>query len=207
MDALSVQESYFWREMDQVRALVEVLTPEYFARQRDRTLRIWSAACATGEEPLTIAMALHEAGWFARAPIEIYASDASPSAIKKARQGLYRKRAFRSLPPALQQRYFTPEQDRWRVSPGLHARVQWAEANLLAQAKVSYLASAAVIFCRNVFIYFSAQTIGRIVRVFAQRMPTPGYLCIGASESLLRVTTDFELEEIGDAFVYVKRNT
>ena len=63
MDALAVQETYFWREMDQVHALVEVLVPEYFAAGRREPLRIWSAACATGEEPLTIAMALHEAGW------------------------------------------------------------------------------------------------------------------------------------------------
>ena len=85
MDAISVQETFFWREMDQVRALVEVLVPKYFATHTWEPLRIWSAACATGEEPLTIAIALNEAGWFRRAPIEIYASDGSPSAIAKAK--------------------------------------------------------------------------------------------------------------------------
>src|ERR1044071_247743 len=74
-DALSVQETFFWREVDQVRAVVEHLVPEYFSATRPQPLRIWSAACATGEEPLSIAMALAEAGWFERAPIEIYATD------------------------------------------------------------------------------------------------------------------------------------
>ena len=84
MNALSVQETYFWREIDQVRALVQTLVPQWHARNASSTLRIWSAACATGEEPLTIAMALNEAGWFERAPIEIFASDASSKAIERA---------------------------------------------------------------------------------------------------------------------------
>ena len=205
MDALSVGETYFWREMDQVRALVDVVVPEYFAVRRPDPLRIWSAACATGEEPLTIAMALNEAGWFARAPIEIYASDASPAAIRKARQGLYRERSFRNLPPALRTMYFTPEDGRWRVAPNLHARIQWSVVNLLAEDEVRRFASAPVIFCRNVFIYFSPDAIRQVVDTFSRWMPAPAYLFVGASESLLRVTTDFNLEEVGGAFVYVKK--
>src|ERR1043165_6878118 len=91
MDALSVQETYFWREMDQIDTLVKVLVPQWFKNQ-SRPLRIWSAACATGEEPFTIAMALQEAGWFERAPIEIVASDASMAALEKARPGFFRGR-------------------------------------------------------------------------------------------------------------------
>src|SRR6185436_12723618 len=90
MNALSVQETYFYREVDQVKTLVDVLVPEFFSKTRARPLRIWSAACATGEEPLSIAMALNEKGWLERAPIEIYASDASTNAIEKAKRGVYR---------------------------------------------------------------------------------------------------------------------
>ena len=106
LDALSVPETYFWREIDQIRALVDVVVPRHFAGRSAPPLRIWSAACATGEEPLTIAMALNEANWFARASIEIVASDGSHGAVEKARQGLYRERSFRSLPPALREKYF-----------------------------------------------------------------------------------------------------
>ncbi len=207
MNALSVPETYFWREMDQVRALVEVVVPRWFEAPGAGPLKIWSAACATGEEPLTIAMALEEAGWLGRAPIEIYASDASTSAVEKARRGLYRERSFRNLPAELRAKYFTQEGDAktWRVDARLHAAVRWGVVNLMEEAEAAPLAAANVIFCRNVFIYFSDQTIGRTVRSFAAHIRPPGYLFVAASESLLRLSSDFELQEIGSAFVYVKR--
>src|SRR5512145_697690 len=86
IDVLANQETYFWREIDAVHILVHTLVPQLFAKHGDAPLQIWSAACATGEEPLTIAMALHEAGWFERARIDIFASDASPAAIATARR-------------------------------------------------------------------------------------------------------------------------
>jgi chemotaxis protein methyltransferase CheR len=207
MNALSVPETYFWREMDQVRALVETIVPRWFEARNAGPLKIWSAACATGEEPLTIAMALNEAGWLARAPIEIRASDASPAAIEKARRGVYRERSFRNLPAELRAKYFTQEGETktWRVDAKLHAGIEWGVVNLMDEAEVAPRAAADIIFCRNVFIYFSNQSISRTVRMFAAHIRPPGYLCVAASESLLRLTEDFELREIGDAFVYVRR--
>ncbi|HZG53561.1 MAG TPA: protein-glutamate O-methyltransferase CheR [Pyrinomonadaceae bacterium] len=207
MDALSVPETYFWREMDQIRALVETIVPRWFAARGAGSLKIWSAACATGEEPLTIAMALAEAGWLGRVPIEIHASDASASAIEKARRGIYRERAFRNLSPELRAKYFTQAgaTQTWRIDARLHGAVEWKVANLMVEPEIASLATANVIFCRNVFIYFSDQTIGRTVRSFAAHIRPPGYLFIAASESLLRLSADFDLQEIGDAFVYVKR--
>ena len=123
MDALSVQETYFWREIDQLRSVVDRLVPALAAAQPGRPLQIWSSACATGEEPLTIAMLLSEAGWFDRASIHIVASDASPAALARARQGEYGERAFRNLPGALREKYFVRRENRWSVSPDLHRRV------------------------------------------------------------------------------------
>jgi chemotaxis protein methyltransferase CheR len=209
MNALSVPETYFWREIDQIRALVEVIVPRWFKAHGREPLKIWSAACATGEEPLTIAMALEEAGWFDRATIEIYASDASSSGIEKARRGVYRERAFRNLSPELRAKYFTREgaTTSWRVRAELHARVNWSVVNLMDEREVAPLAAAHVIFCRNVFIYFSESAIGQTVRSFAKYIRPPGYLFVGTSESLLRLTTEFNLEEINDAFVYVKQSS
>jgi chemotaxis protein methyltransferase CheR len=205
IDALSVQETFFWREADQVRAVVDVLVPQFFSRPRALPLKIWSAACATGEEPLTIAMALNEEGWFNRAPIEIYATDASPAAIERAQRGLYRERSFRSLSPELREKYFTEEQGARRIAPDLHARIKWANANIMNESEVALFAAAPIIFCRNVFIYFSDDAIRKTVRHFAERMPAPGYLFTASSESLLRLTTAFQFQEIGGAFVYVKQ--
>ena len=203
-DTLSVQETYFWREFDQIRALVDVLIPEHVAANRG-PIRVWSAACATGEEPLSIALALEEAGWFNRAKVEVWASDVSAAALEKARAGIYRERSFRALPPELRAKYFTPVVSGWKVAQNLHARVHFVQANLLEQSDINTLATAPFVFCRNVFIYFSAATIKKVVRHFAECMPRPGFLFPGVSESLLRATTDFQLEEVGQAFVYVKR--
>lgn len=203
-DTLSVQETYFWRELDHIRALVDVLVPQHVAADRG-PVRVWSAACATGEEPLSIAIALNEAGWFGRADVEVWASDVSAAALEKARRGVYRERSFRALPQALRDKYFTPTDGGWKAAPDLHARIKFVSANLLEPADTNTLATAPFVFCRNVFIYFSAATVARVVRHFAERMPTPGFLFPGVSESLLRATTDFQLEEIGRAFVYAKR--
>lgn len=206
MDALAVQETYFWREIDQLRALVTHVVPPLVQALAGRPLRLWSIPCATGEEPLTLAMLLDEAGWFARAPIEIAGSDASPSAIRRARAGEYGARAFRNLPMALRHKYFVEEGSRWRVAPALHARVSYDVVNLMNEDQLARHASAPVILCRNVFIYFSDRSIRRVLDVFERSMPSPGYLCVAASESLLRRTTVFDLEEIGGAFIYVKRS-
>ncbi len=205
VNALSVQETFFWREVDQIRAVADVLVPQHFSVPRAVPLRIWSAACATGEEPISIAMALNENGWFDRARIEIHATDASSVAIERARRGLYRERAFRSLPAELREKYFTEENGVRRVAPELHSRIKWATANIMNESDVAQFATSPIIFCRNVFIYFSDDAIQKTVRQFAARMPEPGYLFTAASESLLRLTTTLQFQEIGGAFVYVKQ--
>jgi chemotaxis protein methyltransferase CheR len=212
INLLSVPETFFWREIDQIKATVNILLPQYLKNRQDacstgrfQPIRIWSAACSTGEEPLTIAMALNEAGWFERYKIEICASDASETAIAKAKEGIYRSRSFRNLPPELKAKYFTEERDGWRVSPLLNNRIRYQTANLFSPFEVKFLARANFIFCRNVFIYFSQNSIRQTALLFFQEMPTPGYLFLSSSESLLKLDTGFELEEVEDAFVYVKK--
>ena len=206
IDALSVQESYFWREFDQVRTLVEIIVPRLVALGR-RTIRIWSVPCAGGEEPLSLAMALEEAGWFGRVTIEIHASDASAAALERASGGRYSARAFRQLPIHLRDKYFDaePGSNTWTVKPSLKARVtSWTRVNVVQPEQVALLAGADVIFCRNLFIYFAEATVRQVVERFAEHMPAPGFLCVGAAESLLRITPRFELQDIGGAYVYVK---
>lgn len=206
MDVLSVPETYFWRETDQIRAVVDLIVPSLAASLAGQPLRIWSVPCASGEEPLTIAMMLDQAGWFDRLPIEIHGSDASPAAIARAREGRYRERAFRSLPGAVRERYFHRHGDTWAPDCRLSSRItSWSVVNLIESQHVARYARAQIIFCRNVFIYFTESGIRSVAACFAEHMPSPGYLCIGASESLLRIATAFELEEVGGAFVYVKR--
>jgi chemotaxis protein methyltransferase CheR len=179
MDAFSVQETYFWRELSQINTLTSTVVPQYF-NQSPLRMRIWSAACASGEEPYSIVMALLEAG-LGHLPIDVVASDASEAALEKARRGVYRERSFRSLPVELQQKYFTRVSDGWKLAPEVMRRVVFHRVNLIAPAETSPLASAPVIFCRNVFIYFSPDAMRRTLAVFAERMPPGGHLFVGAS--------------------------
>lgn len=202
LNTISVRETYFWREVDQVRAAVEVVMPS-LARS-GQPVRVWSAACASGEEPVSIAMMLDRQGWFDRARIEIVASDMSTAALEAAEKGVYRQRALRNLPADLRERYFTAENGEWRIDPGLQQRICWRRANLARRHEIEDLAQSQIIFCRNAFIYFSDDAIRTVIGVFAEAMPRPGYLFLGAAESLLKYNTRFRLEEIGGAFVYVK---
>jgi chemotaxis protein methyltransferase CheR len=207
MDALAVPETYFWREVDQLKAVASVIVPELSRRESGEPIRIWCVPCASGEEPLTQAMLLDADSWFDRVPIELHASDGSPAAIERARRGRYRERSFRVMPPHVRERYFTRRGDEWQVDAGLQARVSsWSVVNLGNRSEVEPRAACDILLCRNLFIYFSPGAVREVVSWFADRMATPGYLCVGASESLLRVTRRFELEEIAGAFVYVKRH-
>ena len=203
MDAFSVQETYFWRELGQIKALVQTVIPRRMAASGNR-LRIWSAACASGEEPYSIVMALLEHG-LGHLPVEGVASDASEAARAKAQRGIYRERSFRALPPELQAKYFQRVAEGWQLDPEIMRRVTFQRANLISPQEIAPLASAPVIFCRNVFIYFSPDAIRRTLAVMAERMPAGGHLFVGASESLLKLTQDFELNEVDGAFVYVRR--
>jgi chemotaxis protein methyltransferase CheR len=206
MDALSVQETYFWREIDQIRGLATTILPALLRDTGHRPIQIWSVPCATGEEPLTIAMVLSEAGWFDRARITIHGSDGSRAAIDKAIQGRYRERAFRCLPPTLRDKYFIQQGTEWQPTADLRSRVAtWSVVNLAAPDELSKYADSPIIFCRNAFIYFSPLSVKAVVNAFADRMPVPGYLFVGASESLLNVTDRFKLDDLEGAFVYVKR--
>lgn len=206
MNALSVQETYFWRESDQLRALTCHVLPDLVQAAPGKPIRIWSIPCATGEEPLSIAMALEEARWFDRVRIEIHASDGSAAAIDKARQGLYRERSFRSLPSHLRDTYFEMRGTLSSPRASLAQRItSWSVVNLMARNEVLLHAGSQIVFCRNAFIYFSPESVRQAVKTFEDAMPVPGYLFVGASESLSRVSDRLTLEDFDRAFVYTKR--
>ena len=206
MDVLAVQETYFWREADQFGALTKAIMPALIERRRS-PIRIWSVPCASGEEPLSIAMALAEAKWFDRAAIEIHASDASEAALERARRRRYGRRSFRQLPDVLRDKYFTRDSDKdeWTVAADLFARItSWTRVNIMQPGEGTLLAGCDVVFCRNLFIYFAPDGVREVTARLARRMPSPGYLCVGAAESLLRTGSGFELQDLGGAYVYVK---
>ena len=156
MDALSVPETYFWREIDQVQAVASHLIPALLARTPAAPLRIWSVPCATGEEPLTIAMVLEEAGLFRARRDRDPRQRREPGGDREGAGGpLPRARLPQPSGRAARQ-YFSRDGDVWAVSPALQRRVtSWSVVNVLCEGDVAVQARAPIVFCRNVFIYFS----------------------------------------------------
>lgn len=204
MNRLSVPETYFWRQSEQIEALADIVAPRHFAANPQRPLRIWSAACCSGEEPFSLAIALAEAGFLGNRPIEIRGTDASSAMIARAEAGLYGHRSFRQLSLELKEKYFEPAGDRWRPIGRIRNAVSFGIANLARPDHIAPYASADVIYCRNVFIYFSDDVIRRVISSFAQHMQPDGCIFLGAAESLTRLGVELELTEIGKAFAYVK---
>jgi chemotaxis protein methyltransferase CheR len=200
IDALVVGETYFFREADQLEALVrEVVAPQVAKGHRPR---IWCAACASGEEPLTLAMLLDEAGALDKA--EIVATDLSPRALERARRGRYGRRSLRSVPARAVGRWLHVEGDTASVSRDLLGAIRWQRLNLIDAAAIDKLGAFDAILCRNVLIYFRDETTRHVVCNLARALTPGGYLLVGASESLMRFATPFRFEERGGAFFYRK---
>jgi len=201
---ITVNETYFFRELDQLKALCESIIPEQVKKYPNEKLKIWCAACSTGEEPLSIAILLNEADWFNRANIEILATDASSIAISHAVNGLYRERSFRNCPEAIKEKYFIQTNGVYRINPLIHSRVKFDTLNLLDSEGIKPYAASRNIFCRNVFIYFSDDKIRETVMNFYHSMPSDSFLFVGVSESLLKYKLPLKFTEIDKSFAYYK---
>ncbi len=203
--ALAVNESFFWREVDQIKAVANSIVPTLREQVPDKNIRIWHAACASGEEPYSMVMALLEKRCFEHGSIEIVATDFNVEALTRARKGEFRARSFRSLPDKLRQRYFQPTTENTsQISESIRERVRFEQLNLADEQAMNQYSNFDIIFCRNVFIYFSKEAIENVVKHFHQALNPPGYLFVASAESLLRVTSLFELDEVAGAFVYRK---
>ncbi|MCU0681799.1 MAG: protein-glutamate O-methyltransferase CheR [Polyangiaceae bacterium] len=202
LDALVVNETYFFRELDQLEAVVDgLLVPLAQAGSRPR---FWSAACSTGEEPLTVAMLLAERGLLGQ--VELVASDVSHRALARARSGAFGPRALRQgAPPSLTRRWLEGEPGGpLRARPELAATIDWRRVNLTNAAQVAAIGPCDVIACRNVLIYFREATIRRVIGSLASALRPNGALVVGVSESLLRLGLDLHCEERKGAFFYRK---
>lgn len=197
-ESLVVHETYFFRELEPLRQLATYYLPEVIAR-RGRA-RVWSAACATGEEPLTLAMLLDSSGILDR--VEIIASDLSEAAVAKARSGKHGRRSLRDDPPPDLARYVDRGTTAVAVTSRLSAAIQWRTLNLLDDPAIEALGTFDAILCRNVLIYFRDEQVVRVVGRLSRSLAPGGVLAVGVSESLLRFGTSLVCEERGNAFFY-----
>lgn len=192
MEAMTTNETSFFRDMRPFDNLEKVILP-YFIKNRASTkkLRIWSAACSSGQEVYSIAMILKE--WEAKLPgwnIEIVASDISKDIIDKAEAGIYTQfEVQRGLPIQRLVKFFDQKDDKWVIKDELKAKIKFKEANLLQD--MSAMGNFDIVFCRNVLIYFNRETKGQVLDNIRKRMPDDGVLLLGGAETVLGITETF----------------
>jgi len=205
MDLLTTNETYFFREAFQLRAFTDEILPELMQlKQRERTLRIWSAGCSTGEEPYTIAMLMLELDCFQGWRIEIVGSDISQRVVQHARKGVYGKSSFRATEERYLKRFFTETEGGHRICDEVRERVTISQMNLFDANRLALLGKMDVIFCRNVIIYFDLASKKRVIESFHNSLRGGGYLLLGHSESLMNISTAFALKHLKNDMVYQK---
>lgn len=205
IDLLTTNETYFFREDFQLKTFTEEILPEIMKKKRgtgDRSIRIWSAGCSSGEEPYTIAMLMLQNPELRRWNVEIIGTDISKQVLAIAREGIYGKTSFRSTDDFYIQRYFNESEDKLRISDHVKRLVTISHLNLLDQKRVSFLGQMDAIFCRNVIIYFDLEAKKKVISRLHGQLHEEGFLLLGHSESLMNISTDFDLRHFTHDMVY-----
>lgn len=210
LSLITNNETYFFREEAQLRVLAAHVLPELKERKsksRDKKIRILSAGCSSGEEVYTLAMILLESCHFLWDwDIRITGMDVDTEMIARAKSGIYRGRAFQATPEQYMGRYFSRLDDGFQVKNSLRSITSFKVGNLLRLDSFEDDDQADIIFCRNVFIYFSEETTKKIVENFASLLRQDGHLFLGHSESISRVTSRYLQLRYPGAIVYRKRD-
>ena len=205
---LTNNETYFFREAPQLQVFADPILrdlKERKAARGDRTLRVLSAGCSSGEEVHTLGMIVHDSGQFFWGwDVQVHGMDVDAAAVEKARRGVYFHNSFRSLSPVLIDRHFVRQAVGMQVRDGIRRLARLRQGNLMDAASYEGLAPLDAVFCRNVLIYFSDAAILKAARLFHEALAPGGYLFLGHAESLSRITDLFTPIRFQGAIVYQK---
>jgi len=205
IDVVTIQETHFFRNPPQIRALRQHVLPELIRRSvaQNRPLTIWSAGCSTGEEPYSLAMLVRELMPMAtRAHVRIVGSDVSASALAFAEAARYGARAVQMADPADLERWFEYDNDAYVVRDDVRELVDLRLHNLITDPPPFDVGEVDLLLCRNVTIYFNRVTTKALMARFHKTLSDGGYLFLGHSETLWQLSDAFTLLPLGDAFVY-----
>jgi chemotaxis protein methyltransferase CheR len=205
IDVVTIQETHFFRNPPQIRALRQHVLPELIRRSvaQNRPLTIWSAGCSTGEEPYSLAMLVRELLPMAtRTHVRIIGSDVSASALAFAEAGRYGARAVQMAEPLDLDRWFDVDNDAYVVRDDVRELVDLKLHNLITDPPPFDVGEVDLLLCRNVTIYFNRVTTKALMSRFHKTLSDGGYLFLGHSETLWQLSDAFTLLPLGDAFVY-----
>lgn len=206
IELITVNETYFFREENMLKELQTVILPQYKYRNPYDPLRIWCAACSSGEEPYTLAMLIKETNLFDSESVEIIASDINKKVLKKAQNALYKKKSlsFRKMPEGMLEKYFDELEDDYRVKDEVRELVTFKHLNMFDNDMKLEIGKVDIILCRNVLIYFDMDSIKKVVRSFYDIINPKGYLFLGHAETITNINPGFEAIYTPSIFYYRK---
>ena len=204
VEAMTTNESFFFRDIKPFESLKNSVLPQIIPARKAagaKKIRIWSAACSSGQEPYTISMTLKENPALLQGlDVEIVGTDLSNEILAKAQEGIYTQfEAQRGLPIQLLMKYFTQVGEHWQINEEIRNSVQLQHANLLQD--LSRFGKFDIVFCRNVLIYFEAPTKAEVLGRIRTMMPDDGYLFLGAAETVVGISDKFKTIQ-GERGVY-----
>lgn len=206
---MTVNETYFLREDYQFKCLVDSVLPEIVQRKSDKSdkspIRIWCIPSSSGEEPYTVAMYLMER-WpgLARWDVEIISSDIDTGILHKARVGRYSSRSVQHVPAPWLAKYFTRMGDEYQICEDLRQAVEFTRVNLAEPGDTRPYRNFDVIFCRNLLIYFDDVSRKAAAETFYDALKPGGYICLGHSESMSRISSLYKIRKFPEAIIYQK---
>jgi chemotaxis protein methyltransferase CheR len=205
INAFTVNETYFYREEHQLQCMTsDLLRERTKLKPKTEPIRIWSVPCSTGEEPFSIALWLLENwppvdAW----DVEILGSDIDTRVLESARQGVFGKRALMRLPPDVVARYFEAiDGEQWRLLEDVRGSVAFSPVNLVEPADTRPFGKFDIIFCRNVLIYFDDTSRRIAAENLYENLAPGGFICLGHTESMSRISPLFEVCRYAHAIVY-----
>jgi len=196
-EMVTTNETSFFRDMKQLDAFRDHVLKSVIDAQRKagkKELTIWSAGCSSGEEPYTLSIIIQEAlgPELAHWNVRINSADLSQAMINKAKAGIYPEYSFKTTPDEYRKKYFTPEGDMWKIKPEVTKLVRFQQLNLNDRAMLKRVPRSHIVFCRNVVIYFDLDMKKRVVTSFYDNLTPGGFLMLGHSETLHKVSKTFK---------------
>jgi chemotaxis protein methyltransferase CheR len=189
-----------------LKELQTVIFPQYNKCTKERPLRIWCAACSSGEEPYTLSMLIKETNLFNEGSVEIVASDINKKVLSKAQNALYNKKSlsFRKMPEGMLEKYFEEVEENYKVKDEIRECVRFKHLNMFDRNVESEIGKVDIILCRNVLIYFDIEAIKKVARTFNNILDRTGYLFLGHAETITNVNPGFETIYTSSIFYYKK---
>jgi chemotaxis protein methyltransferase CheR len=206
INLMTINETYFFREEYQFQCLVNSIMPEIVARKKGGgPIRIWVIPSSSGEEPYSIAMCLLER-WAGihNHDVEIISSDIDTKILDQARAGLYSARSVQHVPKPYLQKYFRQTAHGFQLVDALRGAVEFTRVNLMEPAEVRPYRKFDVIFCRNLLIYFDDVSRKQAAETFFDALQPGGFICLGHSESMSRISSLYKVRKFPEAIVYQK---